>query len=169
MFGNPETTTGGNALKFYASIRIDVRRIQSIKAGQEIIGNRTRIRVVKNKVAPPFRTVEFDIMYNEGISKVGDLLDLATEMDIIEKRGSFYNYKDERLAQGRENSKDVLRDNPDLLEELEQHVRQEMMGGEVAPPEIVKGEIEEEELDEEELVEEIVEEEEELEEELAEA
>ena len=101
MFGNPETTTGGNALKFYASIRMDVRRIQSIKAGQEIIGNRTRIRVVKNKVAPPFRTVEFDIMYNEGISKVGDLLDLATEMDIIEKRGSFYNYKDERLAQGR--------------------------------------------------------------------
>ena len=167
MFGNPETTTGGMALKFYSSVRIDVRRIQSIKAGQEIIGNRTRIRVVKNKVAPPFRTVEFDIMYNEGISKVGDLLDLATEMDIIEKRGSFYSYNDERLAQGRENTKDVLRDNPDLLEKIEAQIRHEMLGGEVAPPEIVKGEIEEE-LDNEELVEELLEEEE-LEEELAEA
>ncbi|KAA3648869.1 MAG: recombinase RecA [Chloroflexi bacterium] len=170
MFGNPETTTGGMALKFYSSVRIDVRRIQSIKAGQEIIGNRTRIRVVKNKVAPPFRTVEFDIMYNEGISKVGDLLDLATEMDIIEKRGSFYSYNDDRLAQGRENTKDVLRDNLDLLEKIEAQIRHEMLGGEVAPPEIVKGEIEEEEVDDEELVEELLEEEEleELEEELEE-
>ena len=93
MFGNPETTTGGQALKFYASVRLDVRRIQSIKAGRELIGSRTRVRVVKNKVAPPFRTAEFDIMYNEGISKVGDLLDLAVELQIVDKRGSFYNYR----------------------------------------------------------------------------
>ena len=133
MFGNPETTTGGNALKFYASVRMDVRRIQSIKQGQEIIGNRTRVRVVKNKVSPPFRTAEFDIMYNEGISKVGDLLDLAVELDIIEKRGSFYNYKDERLAQGRENSKDALRDRPDFLEEIEQLIRQAALPEEPMP------------------------------------
>ncbi|KAA3647010.1 MAG: recombinase RecA [Chloroflexi bacterium] len=133
MFGNPETTTGGNALKFYASVRMDVRRIQSIKQGQEIIGNRTRVRVVKNKVSPPFRTAEFDIMYNEGISKVGDLLDLAVELDIIEKRGSFYNYKDERLAQGRENTKDALRDRPDLLDEIEQLIRQAALPEEPMP------------------------------------
>ena len=107
MFGNPETTTGGMALKFYASVRLDVRRIQSIKLGAEIIGNRTRVRVVKNKVAAPFRTAEFDIMYNEGISKAGDLLDLATELDIITKRGSFYSYGDLRLGQGRENAKEL--------------------------------------------------------------
>ncbi len=106
MFGNPETTSGGMALKFYASVRLDVRRIQSIKLGAEIIGNRTRVRVVKNKVAPPFRTAEFDIMYNEGISKAGDLLDLAAAMEIISKRGSFFNYGEIRLGQGRENAKD---------------------------------------------------------------
>jgi len=133
MFGNPETTTGGQALKFYASIRMDVRRIQSIKQGQEIIGNRTRVRVVKNKVSPPFRTAEFDIMYNEGISKVGDLLDLAVELDIVEKRGSFYSYKDERLAQGRENTKDTLRDRPDLLDEIEQRIRQSAVLNEPMP------------------------------------
>ena len=109
MFGNPETTTGGMALKFYSSVRLDVRRIQSIKLGSEIIGNRTRVRVVKNKVAPPFRTAEFDIMYNEGISKAGDLLDLATEHEIIEKRGSYYSLGDTRLGQGRENAKEFLR------------------------------------------------------------
>jgi recombination protein RecA len=114
MFGSPETTTGGMALKFYASVRLDVRRIQSIKVGQDIIGNRTRVRVVKNKVAAPFRTAEFDIMYNEGISREGDLVDLATELDIVQKRGSFYSYGDLRLAQGRENAKDFLRQNPDL-------------------------------------------------------
>jgi recombination protein RecA len=129
MFGNPETTTGGMALKFYASVRLDVRRIQSIKLGSEIIGSRTRVRVVKNKVAAPFRTAEFDIMYNEGISKTGDLLDLATNLDIVNKRGSFYSYGDIRLGQGRENSKQFLRDNPDLANEIEMTVRQQSMEG----------------------------------------
>ncbi len=129
MFGSPETTTGGMALKFYASVRLDVRRIQSIKVGQDIIGNRTRVRVVKNKVAPPFRTAEFDIMYNEGISKAGDLVDLATELDIIQKRGSFYSYGDMRMAQGRENAKEFLRQNPDLAEEIELAVRQQALSG----------------------------------------
>jgi len=127
MFGNPETTTGGMALKFYASVRLDVRRIQSIKLASEIIGSRTRVRVVKNKVAPPFRTVEFDIMYNEGISKAGDLLDLATGLEIITKRGSFYSYGDIRLGQGRENSKDFLRENPDLAQEIELAVKEQTL------------------------------------------
>jgi recombination protein RecA len=131
MFGNPETTTGGMALKFYASVRLDVRRIQSIKLGPEIIGNRTRVRVVKNKVAPPFRTAEFDIMYNEGISKMGDLLDLATQLEIITKRGSFFSYGDMRLGQGRENAKDYLRQNPELAEEIEMAVRHQVMSGDV--------------------------------------
>jgi recombination protein RecA len=125
MFGNPETTSGGNALKFYASVRLDVRRIQSIKVGSEIIGNRVRVRVVKNKVAPPFRTAEFDIMYNEGISKVGDLVDLGVEMDIIDKRGSWYSYGDIRLGQGRENTKEFLRDNEELMAEVEKAVREQ--------------------------------------------
>jgi recombination protein RecA len=123
MFGNPETTTGGRALKFYASVRLDMRRIESIKSGQEIVGNRTRVRVVKNKVAPPFKVAEFDIMYNEGISKVGDLLDLGVEMGIIEKRGSFYSYNDERMAQGRENAKNFLRENQEISDELEKKIR----------------------------------------------
>ena len=131
MFGNPETTTGGQALKFYASVRLDVRRIQSIKVGAEIIGNRTRVRVVKNKVAPPFQAAEFDIMYNEGISKVGDLLDLATEAEIIAKRGSFYSYGETRIGQGRENSKEFLRQNPGMAEEIEAIVRQQLLGQEV--------------------------------------
>jgi len=131
MFGNPETTTGGQALKFYASVRLDVRRIQSIKLGQEVIGSRTRVRVVKNKVAAPFRSAEFDIMYNEGISKAGDLLDLATGLDIITKRGSFYSYGDLRLGQGRENAKDFLRINPDLADEIEIAVRQQALSGEI--------------------------------------
>ena len=134
MFGNPETTTGGMALKFYASVRLDVRRIQSIKLGTEIIGSRTRVRVVKNKVAAPFRTAEFDIMYNEGISKAGDLLDLATGLDIVTKRGSFYSYGDIRLGQGRENSKDYLRLNPDLAEEIELAIRQQALSGELPLP-----------------------------------
>ena len=132
MFGNPETTTGGMALKFYASVRLDVRRIQSIKLGAEIIGNRTRVRVVKNKVAPPFRTAEFDIMYNEGISKAGDLLDLATAMEIISKRGSFFNYGELRLGQGRENAKEYLRAHPELATEIEMGVRERGSGGEPA-------------------------------------
>jgi recombination protein RecA len=127
MFGNPETTSGGNALKFYASVRLDVRRIQSIKVGSEIIGNRVRVRVVKNKVAAPFRTAEFDIMYNEGISKVGDLVDLGAEMDIIDKHGSWYSYGDIRLGQGRENAKEFLRENEELLEEIEKTVREQAM------------------------------------------
>lgn len=134
MFGNPETTTGGNALKFYASVRLDVRRIQSIKIGAEVVGNRTRVRVVKNKVAPPFRTAEFDIMYNEGISKVGDLIDLATQLGIVDKRGAFFSYGETRIGQGRENSKEFLRQNPDLANEIELVVRQRASGGEVALP-----------------------------------
>ena len=131
MFGNPETTTGGQALKFYASVRLDVRRIQSIKVGAEIIGNRTRVRVVKNKVAAPFQKAEFDIMYNEGISKVGDLLDLAVEAEIIDKRGSFYSYGETRLGQGRENSKEFLRQNPAITNEIEGTVRHQMLGEEM--------------------------------------
>ena len=134
MFGNPETTTGGQALKFYASIRLDVRRIQSIKVGAEVIGNRTRVRVVKNKVAPPFREAEFDIMYNEGISRAGDLLDLATKFEIIEKRGAFFSYGDARLGQGRENSKEYLRQNPDLAAEIGTIIRQKALGGELVMP-----------------------------------
>ena len=125
MFGNPETTTGGRALKFYASVRLDVRRIESIKVGQEIVGNRVRVRVVKNKVAPPFKVAEFDIMYNEGISKLGDILDLGVEMDIIDRRGSYYSYGETRLGQGRENSKEFLRENLDITAEIEQAIRQE--------------------------------------------
>jgi len=131
MFGNPETTPGGLALKFYASIRLDVRRIQSIKVGAEIVGNRTRVRVVKNKVAPPFRTAEFDIMYNEGISKVGDIIDLATAMEVIQKRGAFFSYNDMRLGQGRENAKDFLKQNIELCNEIERTVRERAMGGEL--------------------------------------
>jgi len=127
MFGNPETTSGGNALKFYASIRLDVRRIQSIKVGSEIVGNRVRVRVVKNKVAPPFRTAEFDIMYNEGISKLGDVLDLAVELDIVDKRGSWYSYGDVRMGQGRENSKEYLKQNEELALEIEKAVREQSM------------------------------------------
>jgi len=131
MFGNPETTPGGLALKFYASVRLDIRRIQSIKVGTEIIGNRVRVRVVKNKVAAPFRTAEFDIMYNEGISKSGDILDLATSMDIVNKRGAFFSYNDTRLGQGRENAKEFLRENPAISSEIEEMVRQRALGGEL--------------------------------------
>ena len=123
MFGNPETTSGGMALKFYSSVRLDLRRADAIKQGGEVIGNRVRARVKKNKVAPPFRTAEFDIMYNEGISKAGDVLDMAVEMGIIDKRGSYYYYNGNSLAQGRENAKDVLRSDPALLLEIENQVR----------------------------------------------
>lgn len=133
MFGNPETTSGGMALKFYASVRCDVRKIQQIKSGSEVIGNRTKVRIVKNKVAPPFRVAEFDIMYNEGISKVGDLLDLGVEMDIITKRGSFYSYGETRLGQGRENSKEFLRANPELAGEIEALIREAAMGEGIMP------------------------------------
>jgi recombination protein RecA len=147
VYGNPETTTGGMALKFYASVRLDVRRIQSIKVGSEILGSRTRVRVVKNKVAAPFRMAEFDIMYNEGISHCGDLLDLASGLDIVNKRGSFYSYGDIRLGQGRENSKDFLRQNPELADEIEYAVRQQAMQGELHFP--VGGEAESTTVEEE--------------------
>ncbi len=123
MFGNPETTTGGMALKFYASVRLDVRRVESIKVGQEVVGNRTRVRVVKNKVAPPFKVAEFDILYNEGISKDGDVLDLGVVMGLVEKRGSFYTYGEQRIGQGRENARGYLKDNPALADELEAQIR----------------------------------------------
>ena len=134
MFGNPETTTGGMALKFYASVRLDVRRIQAIKVGQDVVGSRTRVRVTKNKIAPPFREAEFDIMYNEGISKVGDVLDLATQLEIVSKRGAFFTYGDVRVGQGRENAKDFLRHNPDLANEIETVIRQKALGGELVLP-----------------------------------
>ena len=124
MFGNPETTTGGNALKFYASVRMDIRRIGQIKQGEEIIGNRTKVKVVKNKIAPPFRIAEFDIMYNKGISRSGDVLDLATEKGIVEKSGAWYAYKDQKIGQGREATKTYLEENPKVLEELSKKVRE---------------------------------------------
>ncbi len=123
MFGNPETTTGGNALKFYSSLRLDIRKIATIKQGDESIGNRTKVKVVKNKVAPPFKTAEFDIIFGEGISKVGDILDLATEHDIIDKSGAWYSYQDERIGQGRENSKRFLAEHPEMCTDIENKVR----------------------------------------------
>ncbi|HZI79956.1 MAG TPA: recombinase RecA [Vicinamibacterales bacterium] len=126
MFGNPETTTGGRALKFYASVRIDIRRITSIKDGDQIIGGRTRVKVVKNKMAPPFREAEFDIMYGEGISREGDLLDLAVEKRIVEKSGAWFAYSGERLGQGRENAKQFLKDNPLVRQTIEDRVRREL-------------------------------------------
>jgi recombination protein RecA len=126
MFGNPETTTGGRALKFYASVRIDIRRIASIKDGDQIIGGRTRVKVVKNKVAPPFREAEFDVMYGEGISREGDLIDLAVEKRIVEKSGAWFAYSGERLGQGRENAKQFLKENPDIRRTIEDRVRREL-------------------------------------------
>ena len=122
MFGNPETTSGGNALKFYASVRIDIRRSSQIKAGEDVIGNRTRVKVVKNKVAPPFRKAEFDIMYGKGVSKVGEIIDLAVDHDIVKKAGSWFSYGDTKLGQGRDAVKDLIMDNPELMEELEQKI-----------------------------------------------
>ena len=123
MFGNPETTTGGRALKFYSSVRLDVRKIDTIKQGDKVLGSRTRVKVVKNKVAPPFKQAEFDIMYGEGISKVGDLLDIAADIDIVKKSGAWYSYNDTKLGQGRENVKKFLQDNPDLIKEIDEKVR----------------------------------------------
>jgi recombination protein RecA len=134
MFGNPETTTGGRALKFYASVRIDIRRIASIKDGDQVIGGRTRVKVVKNKVAAPFREAEFDVMYGEGISREGDLLDLAVEKRIVEKSGAWFAYGGERLGQGRENAKQFLKENPDVRRAIEERVRREL--GLVREPEV---------------------------------
>lgn len=137
MFGNPETTTGGRALKFYASIRLDVRKQETLKQGQEMIGNRTRVKVVKNKLAPPFKQADFDIMYGEGISREGCLVDIGTEMEIINKSGAWYSYNNERLGQGRENVKEFLREHPDISAEIEMRMRMNMN---IAPSTSVNGE-----------------------------
>ena len=142
MYGNPETTTGGNALKFYASVRLDIRRTGQIKDRDEVIGNSTRVKVVKNKVAPPFKQVEFDIMYGEGISKIGEILDLGVKAGIVEKSGSWYSYDSVRIGQGRENAKVYLKENPEICDRLEAAIRgktdevaEEMMTGPDADPE----------------------------------
>ncbi|MFW6024407.1 MAG: DNA recombination/repair protein RecA, partial [Dichotomicrobium sp.] len=124
MFGNPETTTGGNALKFYASVRLDIRRIGQIKERDEVVGNQTRVKVVKNKVAPPFKQVEFDIMYGEGVSKVGELIDLGVKAGVVEKSGSWYSHDSQRIGQGRENAKTFLKENPDVAQAIEKAIRQ---------------------------------------------
>ena len=128
MFGNPETTTGGNALKFYASVRLDIRRISQIKDADEVSGNRARVKVVKNKVAPPFRMAEFDIMFGEGISKAGEIMDLGVEFNIVKKAGSWFSYGETKLGQGRDAVKRLLLDNPDLMDELEAKIREEVTG-----------------------------------------
>ena len=135
MFGNPETTTGGRALKFYSSVRLDVRRIESLKQGGEIVGNRTRIKVVKNKVAPPFKEAEFDIMFGEGISKEGDILDLASELGIVNKSGAWYAYNGDKIGQGRENAKTYLRENPEFCKMIEEMVREHYFAQEDEAPE----------------------------------
>ena len=123
MYGNPETTTGGQALKFYASVRMEIRRVESIKQGADIVGNRVRVKVVKNKVAPPFRTAEFDLMFNEGISRIGSIVDLGTELNVLRKSGAFYSFGDQRLGQGREKVKEFLKQNPTLADEIESRIR----------------------------------------------
>jgi recombination protein RecA len=134
LFGNPETTPGGRALKFYASVRLEVRRTESLKQGTEVVGNRTRVRVVKNKVAPPFKQAEFDILYGEGISKEGSLVDLGTEMDIIQKSGAWYSYGGERMGQGRENVRDYLKQRKEIAQEIEGKIREALMQGKVEAP-----------------------------------
>jgi recombination protein RecA len=134
MFGNPETTPGGRALKFYASVRLDIRRVETIKTGTDAVGNRVRVKVVKNKVAPPFRVAEFDVMYGEGISKEGGLLDVGVAMDVVNKTGAWFTFAETRLGQGREASKDFLRQNPPIATEIESRIRAKVAGGEVALP-----------------------------------
>jgi len=135
MFGNPETTPGGRALKFYASVRLDIRRVETIKTGQDSVGNRVRVKVVKNKVAPPFRVAEFDVMYGEGISREGGLLDVGVAMDVVDKTGAWFTFAETRLGQGREASKDFLRQNPPLAAEIEKRIRAKVAGGDVIPVE----------------------------------
>ncbi len=134
MFGNPETTPGGRALKFYASVRLDIRRVETIKSGQDSVGNRVRVKVVKNKVAPPFRVAEFDVMYGEGISREGGLLDVGVAMDVVDKTGAWFTFAETRLGQGREASKDFLRQNPPIATEIESRIRAKVAGGDVAVP-----------------------------------
>ncbi|WP_026994564.1 recombinase RecA [Flectobacillus major] len=149
MFGSPETTTGGNALKFYASVRLDIRRIGQIKEGADnIIGNRTKVKVVKNKMAPPFKVIEFDIMYGEGISKAGEVLDLAVELEIVKKSGSWFSYDGNRLGQGRDAVKEMIKDNPELLEELEAKIKDKVKGDEAALLDPEGGVVDADELDE---------------------
>lgn len=138
MFGNPETTTGGNALKFYASVRLDIRRIGQIKEKEEIVGNRTKVKVVKNKLAPPFRTTEFDIMYGQGVSRSGEVLDMATDIGIVQKSGSWYSYEGTKLGQGREGVRQMLDDNPELMKEIEQKIKSKVSQG----VEVVREELE---------------------------
>ena len=139
MFGSPETTTGGRALKFYASVRMDIRKSDVIKQGDVIIGNRTKVRVVKNKVAPPFKVAEFDIMYGTGISKTGSILDAATNLDIVKKSGAWYSYNEEKLGQGRENAKDWLEKNPEAMEELKVKIKEAIDQGKILPVSKDKG------------------------------
>jgi recombination protein RecA len=133
MFGNPETTTGGNALKFYASLRLDIRRIGALKRGEEVIGNQTRVKVVKNKLAPPFKQCEFDILYNEGISKLGEIIDIGVEQGIVEKSGAWYTYKKDRIGQGKDNAREFLRENVAMASEIEQKVREKTVNTGAAP------------------------------------
>ncbi|MBK9052126.1 MAG: recombinase RecA [Chloroflexi bacterium] len=147
MFGNPETTSGGNALKFYASVRLDIRSIQAIKAGGDVIGNRTRVKVKKNKVAPPFKECEFDIMYNQGISRSGDVIDLAVTMNIVDKRGAYFRYNDMLLGQGRENAKTFLEENGTILQEVEQIIRQSIATNAFVPDSVVEDRYDDAELE----------------------
>ena len=146
MFGNPETTTGGNALKFYASLRLDIRRIGAIKKGDEVIGSQTRVKVVKNKLAPPFKQCEFDILYNEGISKTGELLDIGSEQGIVEKSGAWYTYKKDRIGQGKENARDYLKENPEVAVDVEHRIREKLLiassAGADAPETVTEEEVE---------------------------
>jgi recombination protein RecA len=135
VYGNPETTTGGNALKFYASMRLEIRRVSPIKEGQDIIGNRTKVKVVKNKLAPPFKDVEFDLMYGEGISRTGDLLDMGVTLNIVDKSGSWYSFEGERIGQGRENVKAFLVENPEIFSKIESRVREELGIADAKKPE----------------------------------
>ena len=141
MFGNPETTPGGNALKFYSSVRLDIRRTGSIKRGEEVIGSETKVKVVKNKVAPPFKTAEFDILYGEGTSREGEIIDLGVEAKIVDKSGAWYAYKGEKIGQGKDNAREFLRENPDLALEIENRVR-EALGVPLQAPGVVKVEAE---------------------------
>jgi recombination protein RecA len=138
MFGSPETTTGGRALKFYSSVRIDIRRISSIKDGDKVVGNRTKVKIVKNKVAPPFRECEFDILFGEGISREGDVLDLAVANNLVEKSGAWYSYKGERIGQGRENTRKFLKENPDVFAAIDKEVRAKLKVGQQATAPVVE-------------------------------